>query len=70
MIEPLASGRVTVQRIDVEDDPSLHSRYRIDGVPTTVVADDNGVVAQTFFGPIRPEDLAEVLAALGIDSTN
>jgi thiol-disulfide isomerase/thioredoxin len=54
-------GRVEFRRIDVQDDPALHRRYRIDGVPTTVVADPDGVVVQAFFGPMTAEELAAAL---------
>ncbi len=50
-----------VQRIDVQDDPALHERYRIDGVPTTIVADHQGVVVQAFFGPITGDQLREAV---------
>ena len=53
------------QRLDVEDDPKVHQRYRIDGVPTTVVADRDGVVAQAFFGPITADELVEALDTRG-----
>lgn len=53
------------QRVDVQDDPGLHERYRIDGVPTTIVADADGVVVQAFFGPVTPEQLTEAVAAAG-----
>lgn len=41
-----------VERIDVQDDPTRHRRYRIDGVPTTLVVDGDGVVRASFFGPL------------------
>lgn len=63
-VEPLGGDDLAVQRIDVQDGPDLHQRYRIDGVPTTVVADAQGVVSATFFGPIRPGELEEALATL------
>lgn len=46
-----------VERILVEDDPRRHTRYRIDGVPTTLVVDPHGVVQKAFFGPIDAEEL-------------
>lgn len=55
---------LVTQRIDVQDDAELHRRYKIDGVPTTVVADAEGVVVQTFFGPITALELAEALEPL------
>ncbi len=56
-------GGVVVQRIDVQGDPRLHERYRIDGVPTTLVADAEGVVTQAFFGPITADEVAAALPA-------
>ncbi len=55
-----APGRA-VQEIAVQDDDSLHRRYKIDGVPTTVVADAEGVVHAAFFGPFAADELDEAL---------
>lgn len=41
-----------VERIDVQDDPKRHERYKIDGVPTTLVVSADGVVTASFFGPL------------------
>jgi hypothetical protein len=54
-------GDIATQRIDVQDNPDLHTRYRIDGVPTTLVVDADGVVTQAFFGPVTSRDVAEAL---------
>lgn len=66
MIEPLASELLSVDRIDVQDRAALHKRYRIDGVPTTLLADPDGVVTKAFFGPMAQEELDEALAANGL----
>lgn len=58
----LASKDVAVQRIDYTDDPSLHKRYRIDAVPTLVIADHNGVVRNGFLGPVKAQDLWAAVA--------
>lgn len=55
---------LTAQDIEVNRDAKLHSRYRIDGVPTTLIIDREGVVQKTFFGPTDPADLEAVLAEL------
>lgn len=55
---------IAVQRIDVQNDPALHKRYRIDGVPTTVLTDGEGVVTQAFFGPVTVRDVTEALPPL------
>lgn len=62
----VGSEQLDIQRIDVQTDPSLHKRYRIDGVPTTVVADDEGVVVEAFFGPVDADQLTAALASAGI----
>ncbi|MGH1505096.1 MAG: TlpA family protein disulfide reductase [Acidimicrobiales bacterium] len=54
---------VVMQRIEIQDDPrGLHERYKIDGVPSTLVADAEGVVHESFFGPFEAEKLATALA--------
>lgn len=57
---------IEAQRVDVQSDADLHRRYRIDGVPTTVLADPEGVVTHTFFGPMEPASLADALAEAGV----
>ena len=65
LVEPMGDEELVVQRVDVEDDGGgLHQRYRIDGVPTTVLADGQGVVTATFFGPVPAEELAEAVTGL------
>ena len=56
-----ASETVAVQRVTVQADTDLHRRYRIDGVPTTVVADADGVVINAFFGLLAAEDIVAAL---------
>ena len=60
-LAPTALTALTIERVDVENDPDRHARYRVDGVPTTLLADDQGVVRRAWFGPI---DAAELTAAL------
>jgi hypothetical protein len=50
-----------VEQVLVETDPGRHRRYRIDGVPTTLVVDPHGVVQHSFFGPVTPEELHHAL---------
>jgi thioredoxin-like negative regulator of GroEL len=59
--ETIESIDVSAERVDVQSDPARHKRYRIDGVPTTVVADSSGVVGKTFFGPVSKDQLAEAV---------
>ncbi len=66
-VEQLASPELVVQRVDVQDGAELHQRYKIDGVPTTILANHQGVVAKAFFGPVDEAELDEALHALGLD---
>lgn len=61
-----ALGGFSAQRIDVQTDSSLHQRYQIDGVPTTLVADPEGVVVQAFFGPVTTDQLTGALGEAGV----
>jgi protein-disulfide isomerase len=63
-VEPVQAEPVAVQRVVVQRDPGLHKRYRIDGVPTTVVADAEGVVQRSWLGPFPATDLWGELARL------
>ena len=61
LVSSVASESAALQLVTVQNDPRLHQRYRVDGVPTTVVADGDGVVVKAFFGPVAAEDLHEAL---------
>ncbi len=63
-VAPLASPEVAVQDVTFQAHRELHDRYRIDAVPTLVVADVDGVVRSHFLGPIAAADLWSVLAEL------
>jgi hypothetical protein len=54
-VSGLARRGVGVQRIEVQTSADLHRRYRIDGVPTTLVVAPDGVVAASFFGPVEAD---------------
>ncbi len=58
---PLESETIAVQQATVQSDPGLHKRYRIDGVPTTIVAAADGAVVKAFFGPLTAEDLDDAV---------
>lgn len=60
----LESPAVATQQLAVVADKSLHERYRIEAVPTTVVADAEGVVRATFLGPVTATDLWAAVAEL------
>ncbi len=59
--EKAKAAGVRVQELEVNRDAKLHARYRIDGVPSTLVVDAEGVVHKTFFGPTEPTELEAVL---------
>jgi hypothetical protein len=60
----LASDQVAVQDVEVAARKDLHDRYRIDAVPTLVVADADGVVRASFVGPVNATDLWGTMAEL------
>ncbi len=60
-----ASANIAVQKVEIEETPNLHRRYKIDGVPTTLVIDRDGVVQKSYFGPIPAEVLLLDLAQDG-----
>ena len=60
----LESDAVAVQQIEVTEAKEIHERYRIDGIPTTLVADADGVVQRSFMGPATATDLWAALAEL------
>ena len=63
-VRVLESGSVAVQDVEVTAAGELHDRYRIDGVPTTVIADAEGVVRASFLGPATATDLWAAVADL------
>lgn len=60
----LQSDAVAVSRLDVETEPALHERYRIEAVPIIVVADIDGVARASFLGPPSAADLWAAVAEL------
>jgi hypothetical protein len=58
----LASDEVVVQNLDFVGRRDLHDRYRIDAVPTLVIADADGVTRQSFLGPMTATDLWAAMA--------
>ena len=59
---PLAGPTVAVQEIALTENRDLHRRYNIEAVPTTVVADGDGVVRASYVGP---PPAAELWAVVG-----
>jgi hypothetical protein len=58
----LESDDVVVADIEYSVDKALHERYRIDAVPTLVVADAQGVAQAAFLGPMTATDLWAAVA--------
>jgi hypothetical protein len=58
----LESPVVAVAECEYTRDRALHERYHIDSVPTTVVADDRGVVRAAFVGRATATDLWAAVA--------
>ena len=60
----LESAAVAVEEVEATARRDLHGRYGIDGVPTTVVADAEGVVRASFLGPATATDVWAAVAEL------
>lgn len=60
--EALSSRHVTVREVEYSTDRGLHEKYRIDAVPTVLVADHLGVVRRHFLGPVSATDLWAAVA--------
>ena len=58
----LASDEVWVEEVEGKARPDLHRRYRVEAVPTLVVADAEGVVRASFVGPPSATDLWAAVA--------
>lgn len=58
----VASAEVVVHEISYQQRKDLHQRYRIDAVPTIVVADADGVVRASFVGVPTATDLWAAVA--------
>ena len=58
----LESPTVAVEIVDYQTRPDIHKRYGIDAVPTTVIADAEGVVVNSFVGPTTATDLWAAVA--------
>lgn len=58
----LESESVAVHISEFSAQPELHKRYNIKAVPTLLLADRDGVVHQSFLGPVTATDLWAALA--------
>lgn len=65
----LDSDSVAVFDAEVTAEAALHERYRIDAVPTTVLADAEGVVRRSFVGPVSATHLWGAMAELRAPGT-
>jgi hypothetical protein len=63
-LTPLESSDVVVCEIEAEDQGALHRRYELAAIPTTVVADADGVVRRAFVGAFTATDLWAAVAEL------
>jgi hypothetical protein len=63
-VAPLASSQVATMEVEVGARRDLHDRYHVTAVPTTVIADADGVVHQSFIGPVTATHLWGALAEL------
>lgn len=62
--EVLSSPDVAVQEAEARRDAGLHDRYGIEAVPIVAIADADGVVRQSFVGPVSSTHLWAALAEL------
>jgi hypothetical protein len=58
----LESAAVAVQEVELSAERALHERYGIEAVPTTAIADQEGVVHRHFLGPVTATDLWAAVA--------
>jgi hypothetical protein len=61
-VAPLESASVATMEVEVGERRDLHDRYHVTAVPTTVVADRDGVVVRSFIGPVTATHLWGALA--------
>jgi hypothetical protein len=62
----LASSDVSVCEIGAEDRGDLHRRYDLAAIPTTIVADADGVVRRAFVGAFTATDLWAAVAEVRV----
>ena len=61
-VRVLETNSVAIQILEYTAERELHERYKIDAVPTVLMADVNGVVQANFLGPVSATDLWAALA--------
>ena len=60
----MESAEVAVQDVEAVSDKALHDRYGIEAVPIVAIADADGVVRESFVGPVSSTHLWAALAEL------
>jgi len=63
-LTPLETNDVAVCEIKFEQQEALHRRYELAAIPTTVIADHEGVVRRAFVGAFTATDLWAAVAEL------
>lgn len=61
-VRVLETSSVAIQILEYTAERELHERYKIDAVPTVLMADAKGVVQANFLGPVSATDLWAALA--------
>lgn len=61
-VRVLETNSVAIQILEFTAEQALHARYKIDAVPSVLMADSNGVVQANFLGPVSATDLWAALA--------
>ncbi len=61
-VRVLETNSVARQILEYTAQRELHERYKIDAVPTVLMADAKGVVQANFLGPVSATDLWAALA--------
>jgi hypothetical protein len=60
----LESSAVVTTELELHEHRDLHQRYEIAAIPTTVIADADGVVRRSFVGAFTATDLWAAVAEL------
>jgi len=61
-VRVLETNSVAIQILEYTAERELHERYKVDAVPTVLMADAKGVVQANFLGPVSATDLWAALA--------
>jgi hypothetical protein len=60
----LESPEVSACDLEFSEARALHERYEISGVPMVLLADHEGVVRESFVGPVTATDLWAAVAGV------